>query len=141
MKTIVTIAIILLSSCLIKAQTDKEKVEAAVRNYVDAFYNADTSKIHQSIAKDVHKYGYAIPKNKIEYERYPMTFQEMISSINKWGKFPKQKPKTIEVFDVLDKTASAKLTAGWGIDYILLAKQNGEWMITHVLWQSHPPQN
>jgi ketosteroid isomerase-like protein len=140
MKFIITIAIIL-SLSLVRAQTEKEKVEAAVRNYVDAFYNADTSKIHKSIAKDIFKYGYAIPKNKTEYERYPMTFQEMISSIVKWGKFPKQNPKLIEVFDVLDKTASAKLTAGWGIDYILLAKQNGEWMITHVLWQSHPPKN
>lgn len=130
----------ILCSGLVNAQTEKEKVEAAVRNYVDAFYYADTTKIHKSIAKDVYKFGYGIPKNKTEYERYPMTFQEMISSIAKWGKFPKQDLKVIEVFDVLDKTASAKLIAGWGIDYVLLAKQNGEWMITHVLWQSHPPK-
>ena len=102
--------------CLLCAQTEEEKVEAAVRNYVEAFYDADTNKIHQSIAKDVVKYGYAIPKNKTEYERYPDSFEEMIHSIIKYGKFPTQTPKIIEVFDVLDQTASAKLTAGWGID-------------------------
>jgi hypothetical protein len=47
-------------------------------------------------------------------------------------------PKKIEVFDVQDQTASAKLTAWWGTDYILLARQNNKWMITHVLWQSAP---
>lgn len=140
MKRLIMMTISILYSGLVNAQTEKEKVEAAVRNYVDAFYYADTTKIHKSIAKDVYKFGYGIPKNKTEYERYPMTFQEMISSIAKWGKFPKQDLKVIEVFDVLDKTASAKLIAGWGIDYVLLAKQNGEWMITHVLWQSHPPK-
>jgi hypothetical protein len=47
-------------------------------------------------------------------------------------------PKKIEVLDYQDQTASAKLTAWWGTDYILLAKLDGRWMITHVLWQSSP---
>ncbi len=42
------------------------------------------------------------------------------------------------VFDVQDQTASAKLTASWGTDYLLLAKVGDRWMITHVLWQSPP---
>ena len=47
-------------------------------------------------------------------------------------------PRTVEVLDVLDKTASAKLTASWGIDYMHLVKHGDEWQIVHVLWQSHP---
>ena len=47
-------------------------------------------------------------------------------------------PKDIVIFDVLDQTASAKLTAFWGVDYLLLAKYDGTWMITHVLWQTPP---
>ena len=141
MKLFITIVVLMiLPFCSTLAQTEKAKVEAAVRNYVEAFYNADTIKIHQSIAKDVVKYGYAIPKNKTQYERFPDSFQEMISSILKYGKYPTQIPNAIEVFDLLDQTASARLTAGWGIDYILLAKQKGNWMITHVLWQTHPPK-
>ena len=42
------------------------------------------------------------------------------------------------VFDVLDKTASAKLTAEWGVDYFHLAKVGGKWQIMYVLWQSPP---
>lgn len=114
------------------------KVETAIRNYVDAFYNADTTKVHESVAKDVLKYGYAIPKGKTEYERYPDSFSEMIVNIRKYGKFPKPTPASIEIFEVMDQTASAKVTAGWGIDYVLLARQNGKWMITHVLWQTAP---
>ena len=49
-------------------------------------------------------------------------------------------PKKIDVFDVQDQTASAMLTAWWGTDYLLLAKLNDRWMITHVLWQSPPPK-
>ena len=40
-------------------------------------------------------------------------------------------PKDIILYDVQDQTANARLTAWWGIDYLLLAKQNGRWLITH----------
>jgi len=127
------------------AQTAKEEVTDAVKDYVDAFYYGDTSKIHRSISMSVVKYGYYIPKAKTIYEGEPMSFIEMIdyaAGVSKRGvsanveKFPKK----IEVFDVQDQTASAKLTAWWGTDYLLLARQNNRWMITHVLWQSPPPK-
>jgi hypothetical protein len=33
-----------------------------------------------------------------------------------------------------------KVNAYWGSDYMLLAKQGGSWMITHILWQGPPKQ-
>lgn len=47
-------------------------------------------------------------------------------------------PKQIDLLDVADQTASAKLTAWWGIDYLHLATHDGCWIIVHVLWQSPP---
>ncbi|MEP7371904.1 MAG: nuclear transport factor 2 family protein [Chitinophagaceae bacterium] len=128
------------------AQTQQDRVTNAVKNYVDAFYYGDTSKIHQSIATSVVKYGYYMPKGKASYEGEPMSFKEMIdyaAGVKKRGISPNVEkfPKKIEVFDVLDQTASAKLTAWWGTDYLLLARLNDHWMITHVLWQSPPPKN
>ena len=48
-------------------------------------------------------------------------------------------PKDVRIFEVLDQTASVKVTAWWGIDYLLLGKYDGRWMIAHVMWQSPPP--
>ncbi len=45
----------------------------------------------------------------------------------------------VVVLDLLDQTASAKLTASWGIDHMQLGKVDGKWKIRHVMWQSHPP--
>jgi hypothetical protein len=44
------------------------------------------------------------------------------------------------VLEVLDQTAVAKVTASWGIDYMLLGKYDGAWKISQILWQSHPPK-
>jgi hypothetical protein len=48
--------------------------------------------------------------------------------------------KAVEVLDVLDQTAVAKVTASWGIDYMLLGKYDGRWKIVQILWQSPPPK-
>jgi hypothetical protein len=49
-------------------------------------------------------------------------------------------PKQVEIYEVLDQTASAKVTAWWGSDYLLLARQDGRWMISHVMWQGPLPE-
>ena len=128
------------------AQKQQEEIVNAVKDYVDAFYYGDTSKIHQSVAVNVVKYGYYMPKGKTIYEGEPMSFKEMIdyaAGVKKRGVSPNVEkfPKKIEVFDLLDQTASAKLTAWWGSDYLLLSRINNRWMITHVLWQSPPAKN
>ena len=42
----------------------------------------------------------------------------------------------LQVLGEIDRrhTASAKLTADWGVDYFHLAKYEGKWKIVHVLW-------
>ena len=46
--------------------------------------------------------------------------------------------KEVLVLDVLDQTATAKITAQWGIDYMQLAKFDGTWKIINIVWQTHP---
>ncbi|MFT4665894.1 MAG: hypothetical protein ACI8YQ_000945 [Polaribacter sp.] len=43
--------------------------------------------------------------------------------------------KKVEVLDVENNIASAKVTAFWGIDYMLLSKVGDKWMIEEVLWE------
>ncbi len=127
----------------LQAQQPAQEVSNAVKDYVDAFYYGDSSKIYRSISPQVVKFGYYMPKGKTVCEGEPMSFKEMVEyalNVKKRGVSPdvEKFPKQIEVFDVQDQTASAKLTAWWGTDYLLLAKIGGHWMITHVLWQSRP---
>jgi hypothetical protein len=49
-----------------------------------------------------------------------------------------QAARDVTVFEVNDQTASAKVTAQWGLDYLLLAKYEGRWKIIEIVWQSPP---
>ena len=125
-----------------QSATDKEGVRKAVLDYVEGFYEGDTVKLVRSIRPDVVKYGFFIPRGKETYSGEAMPWAEFLSyanGIKKSGKTaPATAPKVITILDVADQTASAKLTAFWGIDYLHLAKFDGKWMITQVLWQTPP---
>jgi hypothetical protein len=125
------------------APSDKKLVADAVMDYVDAFYFGDTSKITRSISPDVKKWGYSRNKENNTYQGMAMTYQQMIDYVLRVKAkndiaAAEKLYKKVEVLDYQDQTASAKVTAWWGTDYILLGKHSGKWMITHVLWQSPP---
>lgn len=136
---------LLLTSHALHAQgatSDRDQVRKAALDYVEGFYEGDTTKLSRSVSPDVHKFGYWRPRDSTGYQGGRMTWPEFHAYANRvkasGRTTPATAPKEVVVYDVLDQTASAKLTASWGTDYLLLARQNGRWMITHVLWQSAP---
>jgi len=119
---------------------DREAVKQAVLDYVEALYEADSSRIERSVHRDLFKLGFERSKEGT-YKPYRMTYQELYDLAGRWnktGRIPKNSKKEIVVYDVADQTAAAKLTAMWGIDYLHLAKFDGKWMITDILWQTPP---
>jgi Putative lumazine-binding len=145
--SLVALVLVLSVSNTLQAQhnpaADREGVRRAVLDYVEGFYEGDTTKLARSVAPTVYKYGYskradAYVGSQMPYENF-MSFAKGVQAGRNLP--PQNAPKDITLFDVQDQTASAKLTAWWGTDYLLLAKQDGKWMITHVLWQSPPPKH
>jgi putative lumazine-binding protein len=124
----------------VKPTDDREAVTQAVLDYVEALYEADSSRIERSVHRDLFKLGFERDKEGT-YKLYRMTYQELYDLAGRWnknGRIPKNSKKEIVVYDVADQTASAKLTAMWGIDYLHLAKFDGKWMITDILYQTPP---
>ena len=132
------------SVSLKKSLTDKEQVHAAVKDYVLGLYEVDTNRIKRSVHPTLWKRGYYMPPDKKGYKGpFEMTFEQLVSLTAKWNKdgnrANEKSPQTVEVFEVLDKIATAKVTAEWGIDYFHLAKEDDKWYIMNILWQSTPP--
>ena len=69
-----------------------------------------------------------------------MTYEQLRTLATMWNAKKNQDTtiKKVDVYEVLDQTASAKVTASWGIDYLQLAKYDGRWKIINILWQAHP---
>lgn len=144
-RSLIAIACVLTSSAALAQNSqsaanaaDRDAVVRAATDYLEGFYEGDTVKLARALRPDVSKYGFwADSTGKYAGER--MTFAEAID----YGKkvkarnrpVPARWPKEVTVFEVQDQTASAKVTAWWGTDYLLLGKYDGKWMISDIMWQ------
>jgi hypothetical protein len=123
-----------------QSAADQAAVKRAALDYIEGFYEGDSSKLARSVWPEVRKYGYSKRDAAGPYAGSAMPYPRFFSFAAdvKSGriKTPPNAPKEVAVFEVLDQTAAVKITAYWGTDYLLLAKEQDRWMITHVLWQT-----
>lgn len=140
MKKIITTILLCLIIKFATAQDARTKVESACMDYIEGFYEGDTSKLIRSIKPGLYKFGYWKNKNTGKYESEgQMTFQQAIDYAKRVmakKNFAKaDAPKKVQVLDVMNSIAVAKVTAWWGVDYIMLSKQDDKWRIEQVLWE------
>ena len=124
-----------------KMPADKELVRRAVLDYVLSAYKVEPQRVERSVDKKLVKVGYLKREGEEKYTARPMTFEQLKKLVSEWnadGHIPKDAPQKIEVLDVVDQIACAKLTAAWGIDYMQLHKPGKRWLIRHVVWQRSP---
>ncbi|HWN11674.1 MAG TPA: nuclear transport factor 2 family protein [Pyrinomonadaceae bacterium] len=119
---------------------DREAVRQAVLDYVEGIYNVEPTRVERSVHPKLAKIGfYRGPNDPAFRAGSNMTFEQLVELSKNWnkaGKLRKDAPKEVTIYDVLDQTATVKLVAEWGIDFMHLAKFDGKWMIINVLWQS-----
>ncbi len=119
---------------------DRAAIERAAADYVEAFYDVKPELAERSVDASLAKIGYARRTADAPYVELRMTYAELLALAAEWNADGERagttSPRKIEVLDAMDQTACVKLTAEWGVDYMNLAKVDGEWKILHVLWQS-----
>lgn len=124
--------------------SEEEAVRQAVLDYVEGIYDVEPDRIERSVHPELAKRGFYVPRDAKTYKESPMNYEQLHSLAGRWNKdgWLKQDevPKEVIIFEVLDQTATVKLIAQWGIDYMHLAKYDGKWQIVNVMWQSHPPK-
>jgi phosphohistidine phosphatase SixA len=120
--------------------SDKTQIEVTLNNYIDAFYKGDTIKLKEAIKPRLNKFGYWKNKESGNYEYYEhMSYEKAMTFVQKMKEEGRTRDETeirsVEVLDIGNHIASAKVTATWGIDYVLLSKDNDKWMIEQVIWE------
>ncbi len=131
------------TAVLVDNETAHADVKAAILDYVEGIYEVDSTRIERSVHQELRKRGYWYDTKSSAYrDNLDMTYEQLVHLAATWNKSGERanadSPKKIDIYDVNDRTASAKLTAEWGIDYFHLAKLDGKWYIMNVLWQSMP---
>jgi hypothetical protein len=121
---------------------DREAVRQAALDYVEGVYAVQPERIERSVHPTLVKRGFYKKDASAPYVESPMTYEQLVNLARTWNKEGKRDTsvKQVTVLDVLDQTAAVKVTAAWGVDFMLLGKFDGTWKITQILWQSPPPK-
>lgn len=118
----------------------REEISRAALDYIEAIYEAKPDLIQRSVHPQVHKVGYSKSEDE-DFEIRPMSYEKLLDLAANWSlgkEIPEDAAKEVVVLDRFHDIATVKLTASWGVDYMMLARSAGRWKIVEVLYQSNP---
>jgi len=134
----VLVAVLLLSSAA--HASDADEIKATCLDYIEGYYTADAARMERALHPDLAK-RIVVKDDKGRYKLGQMSAMGLVlATRNGGGKDtpPAQQQKDVTVLDVYENAASAKIVASSWIDYLHLARWNGQWKIVNVLWELKP---
>ncbi len=89
-------------------QDDRDAVRRAVLDYVEGFYEGDSTKLVRSVRPEVYKYGFWLPRDSARYVTETMPWAEFLSYARgvkaRNRPAPPTAPKDVVIFDVQNVT-------------------------------------
>ena len=139
------IAFTLLVTTTAMAQTSAPDDNAAITktalNYIEGWYEGDAARMESALHPELAKRMiYTDPKTGRSQFNH-MGAMALVQGTRRGGgsKTPKeQQLKEITILDRYEGAAIVKIIASEWIDYLSVAKFNGEWKIINVLWELKP---
>lgn len=126
----------------LRANDDETNVKSVAMDYVLGFYTGQADLLDKALSPELKKLGWYRSSSGDAYAGpYYMPKDEALSFAPPYAereKIPEDAIKNVFILDLLDKIASVKVEAVWGIDYIHMAKTGDGWKIYNVIWQSWP---
>jgi hypothetical protein len=144
-KTFSLIAIVLLVATVAAAQTGTSDENAAITktalNYIEGWYEGDAARMESALHPELAKRMiYTDPKSGRSQFNH-MGAMALVQGTRRGGgtQTPKEKQlKEVTILDRFNNAAVVKIVASDWIDYLSVAKVNGEWKIINVLWELKP---
>jgi Putative lumazine-binding len=145
MKLISLFASTLLMSTPIFAQTDSasdnEAITKTALDYIEGWYAGDAARmeraLHPELAKRMISTDPKTGRSQFNHMGAMTLVQRTREGIGK--KIPQDRQlKEVTILDRYNNAAVVKIVASDWIDYLQVAKFNGDWKIINVLWELKP---
>ncbi len=129
----------------LKAQPATDPEAAAIRqtalDYIEGWYEGDATRmeraLHPELAKRIVMTDSATGNSRLD----SMGAMTLVQRVRAGGgrKTPKEaQMKDVRILDRFQNAAVVKVVASSWIDYLQVAKFNGDWKIVNVLWELKP---
>jgi len=113
---------------------DETAIRATVTDYIEGYYAGDASRMEKSLHP--HYLKHVISESDGKLNMTEKTGLQMVQDVRFGGPVDlpqSERKEQITVLDVTGDIASAKLVTSHWIDYLTLARWNGNWKIVSVV--------
>ncbi len=116
---------------------DRSQIAGVVREYFEGWYAADPAQVARSLHPDMVKRCVdALPGGR---QVVHSVTRDVMVEMTRTGGGSKTPPErwniVVDVLDVSDGIAVARVSSSEYLEYLSLAKCNGQWTIINILWR------
>lgn len=123
------------------ADPEAPAIRQAALDYIEGWYSGDAARMERSLHPELAKrIVLTNPANK-QSRLDSMGAMTLVQRVRAGGgtRTPKEKQqKDVTILDRFENAAVVKVVASDWVDYLQVAKFNGEWKIVNVLWELKP---
>jgi len=115
---------------------DSAAIRATALDYIEGYYSGDAERMRRALHPELVKRIVRVQNGQPTLA--PMTAQELIDGTAAgWGtRVPAEARRSeVRILDAFRNSASVRVDAHAWIDYMQIARWNGEWKIVNVLWE------
>lgn len=145
MKKTLAIGLLLIGGFGMTAQSattsaDMQAIRQAALDYIEGWYSGDAARmeraLHPELAKRIVQTNQA-GESRLDSMSAMTLVQRVRAGIGTHTPKERQQ-KDITILDSYENVAVVKIVAADWIDYLQVARSNGEWKIINVLWELKP---
>lgn len=122
-----------------QSAADSAAIRSTALDYIEGWFSADAARmeraLHPALAKRIVR---SMPEGDELIETNAEQLVEGTSRGGGTGLATERRRTDVEILDIFENAASVRVDAGFWIDYLHLARWNGEWKIVNVLWELRP---
>jgi hypothetical protein len=115
-----------------QTRADSTAIRATALDYIEGWYQADAERMATALHSDLAKRIVENAPNGANTLGH-MTAAELIRMTGR--RTAGDGRKEVRILDIFGNTASVRVDADGWIDYMHLARWNGDWKIINVLWE------
>src|ERR1043166_652676 len=123
------------------ATSDEDEIKATALNYIEGWYEGDAARMESALHPELAKRMIFTDPKTGRSQFNHMGAMQLVQNTRHGGgsKTPKDEQlKEITILDRFNNAAVVKIVASGWIDYLEVAKFNGQWKIINVLWELKP---
>jgi Putative lumazine-binding len=125
-----------------QSAADSAAIRATALDYIDGWYAADGPRMERALHPELAKRN-VFSDSAGRSRLIQMSAMTLVQSTRMGGgsRIPApQRSDSVRILDIFGNAASVRVRAATWVDYMHMARYNGQWRILNVLWENDPPR-